>query len=190
MEKLDFDITKKPPTQAEIDAEKMRLKGKIKSYRIKVLSASILIIFIAVSIMMWVHPTDTSDVIAAGVIAAGIGAVAGIVGAVGAFIAVCFGIGTSLVGIVIAIVAAGMAGAIGSTIVCVAAIATGIVVFNGIKPIENQISELAVSDCYQSIKRLRNRGNQIAKYLLQIDKQSRKVTVFEYRELNFVAHQS
>jgi len=190
MEKLDFDITKEPPTQAEIDAEKIRLKKKIKYYRIKVLSASVLVILIAVAIMLWMHaPTDTSDIIVAGAIAAGVGAVAGIVGRVGAFIAAMFAIGVSIVGIVIVVVAAGVAGAAGATVVSVAAIAAGVVIFGGIKPMENQISELAASDHYQGIKLLRKRGNQVAKYLVQVDKQSRGVTVFEYRALNFATHQ-
>ncbi len=190
MEKLDFDITKEPPTQTEIDAEKVRLKGKVRTYRIKVLGASAFIILIAVAAMKWMHtPTDTSDIVAAGIIAVGIGAVAGIIGVVGAFVAAMFGIGVSIVGIVIAVVAAGWAGAAGATVVSIAAIATGIIVFGGIKPIENQISALVVSDHYQGIKRLRERGNRVAEYLVQVDKQSRGVTVLEYRELSFAAHQ-
>jgi len=190
MEKMDFNITQEPPTQAEIDAERVRLKNKIKIYRIKVLSASVLVILIMASIMLWVHiSTDTSDIIGAGVIAAGLGAVSGIVGVVGAFIAIIFGIGTAIIGIVIAIVATGMAGAVGATVVSVAAIAAGIAVFRGLEPIENKISGLAVSDHYQGIKLLRNGDDPVAEYLVRVDKQNREVTELEYRELNFVAHQ-
>ncbi len=191
MEKLDFDITKKPPTQTEIDAEKVWLKHKIKIYRIKVLSASVLMILIAVLMMRWTaSPTDTSDIIAAGIIAAAVGAIAGIIGAVGAFVAAMFGIGISIIGIVIAVVAAGTAGAVGATVVSVAAIAVGMAVFGRIKPTENRISALAVSDRNREIKLLRAQDNQVAEYLVQIDKQSRRITVLEYQELSFTAHRA